>query len=117
MNQKPSVRSKVHQIYESVRTDEQRQLVLQHYKALREVLDKGSNADEVVFPALPRPRTQTLRGSNYRGVSRNGKKWQIMIMGRGKKNYLGKFDQDSEAAKAYDEYALMLQGRKVRFNI
>jgi hypothetical protein len=25
------------------------------------------------------------RGSRYRGVSRNGKKWQVMIMGKNKK--------------------------------
>ena len=38
------------------------------------------------------------RGSRYRGVSKNGLKWQALLMIGGKKRYLGSFGTDEEAA-------------------
>ena len=56
------------------------------------------------------------RGSKYRGVSRNGKTWQVLIMINRNKNYIGNFKSEVEAAKAYDEYAMKYHKNKARLN-
>ena len=56
------------------------------------------------------------RGSKYRGVSRNGKTWQVLIMINRNKNYIGNFKSEEEAAKAYDEYAMKFHKNKARLN-
>ena len=56
------------------------------------------------------------RGSKYRGVSRNGKTWQVLIMINRNKNYIGNFKTEDEAAKAYDEYAMKFHKNKARLN-
>ena len=56
------------------------------------------------------------RGSKYRGVSRNGKTWQVLIMINRNKNYIGNFKSEEEAAKAYDEYAMKYHKNKARLN-
>lgn len=56
------------------------------------------------------------RGSKYRGVSRNGKTWQVLIMINRNKNYIGNFKSEDEAAKAYDEYAMKFHKNKARLN-
>jgi hypothetical protein len=56
------------------------------------------------------------RGSKYRGVSRNGKTWQVLIMINRNKNYIGNFKSEYEAAKAYDEYAMKFHKNKARLN-
>lgn len=40
-------------------------------------LDKIKEEDEVVIQSIPRVYTGSKRGSNFRGVSVNGKKWQV----------------------------------------
>jgi hypothetical protein len=56
------------------------------------------------------------RGSKYRGVSRNGKTWQVLIMINRNKNYIGNFKSEVEAARAYDEYAMKFHKSKARLN-
>lgn len=56
------------------------------------------------------------RGSKYRGVSRNGKTWQVLIMINRNKNYIGNFKSEDEAAKVYDEYAMKYHKNKARLN-
>lgn len=56
------------------------------------------------------------RGSKYRGVSRNGKTWQVLIMINRNKNYIGNFKSEDDAAKAYDEYAMKFHKNKARLN-
>ena len=46
----------------------------------------------------------------YRGVSLNGKKWQVMIMGTSKKNYFGGLTCEVEAARFYDKLAIVSKG-------
>ena len=56
--------------------------------------------------------------SIYKGVSRNNRteKWNARIILNGKKKHLGYFDNEIEAAKAYDEAAKELFGEYARLN-
>ena len=56
------------------------------------------------------------RSSKYRGVSKNGIKWQVLIMINNKKYYLGNYDSEDLAARVYDIHALKSWGIKARTN-
>jgi hypothetical protein len=56
------------------------------------------------------------RGSRYRGVSRNGNQWQVLIMVNKKKRYVGSYSNEEEAARAYDKAALQNHGSKAKTN-
>ena len=46
-----------------------------------------------------------LRGSSYRGVSLNGKKYQVMVMGNNCKYFSGSIPYEKLAARIYDRFA------------
>ena len=56
------------------------------------------------------------RGSKYRGVSRNGNQWQVLIMVNKKKRYVGSYSKEEDAARAYDKVALQNHGSKAKTN-
>ena len=56
------------------------------------------------------------RSSKYRGVSRNGNRWQVLIMINRKKTYIGNFESEEDATRAYDQYAIKYHGNKARTN-
>ena len=56
------------------------------------------------------------RGSRFRGVSKNGSQWQVLIMVKKKKRYLGSFNNEEEAARIYDKVALQNHGNKAKTN-
>lgn len=63
--------------------------------------------EDVVFKSRikyqsPIFKNKKFRGSKFRGVSRNGKLWQVLIMIKNKKRYVGSYTNELEAAKAYD---------------
>lgn len=56
------------------------------------------------------------RGSRYRGVSRNGNQWQVLIMVCKKKRYVGSYSNEEEAARAYDKAAIQNHGARAKSN-
>jgi len=56
------------------------------------------------------------RHSSYRGVSLNGKKWQVMIMGKHKKKYFGGLKTEKEAAIFYDKLSIISNGLCAKTN-
>ncbi len=61
---------------------------------------------------------KTRGTSKYKGVSwhKNNKKWRSQIRLNGKQMYLGLFDNEAEAAKAYDKRAKELFGEFAKPN-
>lgn len=56
------------------------------------------------------------RRSQYTGVSRNGRNWQVLVnMGKDKK-YIGSYTSEKEAAIAYDFYTIWLHKMKAKTN-
>jgi hypothetical protein len=53
------------------------------------------------------------RASKYRGVSKNGPKWQVLFMGHKKKEYVGGVNNELEGAIIYDEISIKANGLKV----
>lgn len=60
--------------------------------------------------------SKSKRGSRYRGVSRNGKKWQVQLLGNLRKRYIGSIGDEESAAKIYDYYAIISHGLKAKTN-
>jgi hypothetical protein len=57
------------------------------------------------------------RGTNFRGVSRNGRSsWQILTMIDGHKVYLGTVDNIFKAALLYDLVTIQTKGLKAKVN-
>ena len=56
------------------------------------------------------------RKSKYRGVSKNGNKWQVLINVNHKTCYLGSYSSEEIAARVYDIYAIKSYGNKARTN-
>ena len=56
------------------------------------------------------------RGSKYRGVSRNGNQWQVLIMLHKSKSYVGTYSTEEIAARIYDILAIKYRGVKARTN-
>ena len=56
------------------------------------------------------------RGSKYRGVSKNGTKWQISVVSGQLKKYIGAIEDQEAAGTLYDKYAIILHGLKVSLN-
>ena len=79
--------------------------------AIKKIEDREKEAEEE-----KKLKKNIYRGSKYRGVSRNGKTWQVLIMINRNKNYIGNFKSEEEAAKAYDEYAMKFHKNKARLN-
>lgn len=56
------------------------------------------------------------RSSRYRGVSKNGNQWQVLMMINKKKSYIGSFPSEKVAARIYDILSLKNRGLNARTN-
>lgn len=56
------------------------------------------------------------RGSKFRGVSKNGNQWQVLIMVKKRKNYFGSYDTEYHAARVYDLVAIQNYGNRAKTN-
>ena len=57
-----------------------------------------------------------LRTSKYRGVSKNGNKWQVHMMINKKNKYFGTYDSEEFAAQIYDIISIKNKGFKAITN-
>jgi len=81
-------------------------LQLQKIKEMDSILVESKNKSIFL-------QTRSQRGSRYRGVSKNGSKWQVMIVRGDIKKYIGAVESEEIAARFYDKYALIIQGFEV----
>ena len=56
------------------------------------------------------------RRSKYRGVSKNGNQWQVLIMINKSKSYVGTYTTEDFAARVYDILAIKNRGNKAKTN-
>ena len=57
-----------------------------------------------------------IRSSLFRGVSKNGNKWQVLLMNEKIKYYLGNYKSEEVAAKIYDIFAVKICRKKSKTN-
>ena len=68
------------------------------------------NSKKIIFVGVSK------RSSKYRGVSKNGNQWQVLIMVNKSKTYIGTYSSESIAARIYDIIAIKNRGIKARTN-
>ena len=56
------------------------------------------------------------RNSIYRGVSKNGNKWQVIISSKYKKAYIGLYNTQEIAGRIYDFISIKNKGIKAKTN-
>ena len=61
--------------------------------------------------------TRSQRGSMYRGVSKNGEKFQIVVVSGSFKKYIGAIENEHAAGFLYDKYAIIIQGLRVSISL
>ena len=86
------------------------------FRELRSVADTPDPIVHKSFknqPAKKRRRgKETFPGSEYIGVSRNGRKWQALLLVGNRKLYLGTLESEEETAVLHDRHALLNHGIK-----
>ena len=86
---------------------------------MNEILKGRDDFDIIIKPhkkCFKGDHVSNFRGSRYRGISKNGNSWQILVMVNRKKQYLGTLPSESQAAKFYDKVAIQYQGIKAKTN-
>lgn len=83
--------------------------VLKKRRRLIEIL-QGKREQELVIQAHKKlfkgANVSNFRGSRFRGISKNGNSWQILLMVNRKKKYLGTLPTEELAARFYDKVAV-----------
>lgn len=60
--------------------------------------------------------SEKKRSSKYRGVSKNGNKWQVIIHNKNCKSYINTYSSEEDAARIYDIISLKYRGIKAKTN-
>ena len=91
-----------------------------HCKKLESLCSQLSLADYVILAKNKSFRVSRSGReiSRYIGVSKNGPNWQALICINKHKTYIGSFDTQIEAAKAFDMYSILINdlGAKTNFS-
>jgi hypothetical protein len=93
--------------------------VLKKRRRLIDVLRTKRTNEIVIAPhkkVFKGANVSNFRGSKFRGISKNGNSWQILLMVNRKKKYLGTLPTEELAAKFYDKVAIQYQGAKAKTN-
>ncbi len=61
-------------------------------------VERITDNSQIIIKGQYRYKNQTIRGSRFRGVSKNGNKWQVLVMGNQKKSYSGSIKDELTAA-------------------
>jgi len=87
--------------------------------AYQNVIGKDNSVEEINVGKCLKPRKKNGMSSNYRGVCtiNNSKSWVSQIKKDGKKYYIGSFQTEIEATRAYDKKAIELFGDKAILNL
>ena len=83
-------------------------------ESIKDGNNKQNKKLEIIKEKLAEERKP--RSSKFRGVSKNGKHWQVLIMIKQKKRYIGNFSNEEEAAREYDKIAIQFHGPKAKTN-
>ena len=89
--------------------EDRRQLFLQQLVAVPvedQVLFESNIKSELM-------QNRSHRGSRFRGVSKNGEKYQVMVISGSVRKYVGALVNEDAAGLIYDKYSIILQGMKV----
>jgi len=91
-----------------------------------EIIPSDAKQEDIKHPKLisnhkskklsPNSEKNGKRGSKFRGVSKNGHQWQVLIMVNKKKRYVGSYSNEEEAARYYDKVSLQHHGNKAKTN-
>lgn len=91
-------------------------LTIRNNKIVYSLFKKGNRLSSSEADTFKEKLKRGKRGSKYRGVSRNGNQWQVLIMVNKKKKYMGNYSSEEEAARVYDYIAIQYHGRKAKTN-
>ncbi len=80
--------------------------LLNSYSSLRNI----KKLDKIAFVG------RNKRSSQYRGVSKNRYQWQVLMMVKNNKYYIGSYPSEELAARIYDILAIKNRGFKARTN-
>jgi serine kinase of HPr protein (carbohydrate metabolism regulator) len=85
--------------------------------AVYEGLSNISSQDKIILWSRVKIQSNiSKRGSAFRGVSRNGKKWQVQVLGSLRKRYIGSIPTQEMAARIYDYFSIVSHGLKAKTN-
>ena len=88
-------------------------VLIKNMNKLRKQLSQMHDVNEVILKSQRMKNPRSNRGSRFRGVSKHGDCYQMMIMVQGIKQYVGKLRREEDSARLYDRHAILSQGLTV----